>query len=144
MASSPPAPTIVAGRYRPTAVLGRGGMATVWEATDERLGRPVALKLTVGLDADSAARCRAEGRVLAALQHPHVVGVLDAGEHEGSPFVVTELVRGRSLREEMAAGPLAPSRAARVGAEVASALDAAHRLGIVHRDLTPANVLLAE
>ena len=142
MTNAPPLPPTVAGRYRPIARLGSGGMGTVWEAVDDRLRRPVALKVSSVADDVVAERSRAEARSLAAVHHPNVVAVLDAGEHEGRAFVVTELVRGPSLRTLMAAGPMAPDRAARLGQQLASALACAHEHGVVHRDLTPANVLV--
>lgn len=142
MTNSPAPPAPVAGRYRPIAPLGNGGMGTVWEAVDDRLHRPVALKLAVSGDTDLTRRTRAEARSLAAVHHPNVVVVLDAGEHDGRAFVVTELVRGPSLRTLLATGPVAPDRVARLGHQLASALACAHEHGVVHRDLTPANVLV--
>jgi serine/threonine-protein kinase len=142
MTTPHPLPSTVAGRYRPIARLGSGGMGTVWEAVDDRLRRPVALKVASTADDGLAERSRAEARALAAVHHPNVVSVLDAGIYEGRAFVVTELVRGPSLRTLMAAGPMDPDRVARLGQQLASALACAHEHGVVHRDLTPANVLV--
>ena len=136
--------TLVGGRYRTGALLGTGGMGHVYEATDERLDRPVAVKLVRTTDPTAAARLRAEANVLASLRHPNVVAVFDAGEHDGRGFVVTELVHGRSLRSRMDEGPLGTDEVARIGAQVASALACAHGHHVVHRDLTPGNVLLVD
>jgi serine/threonine protein kinase len=112
---------------------------------DERLGRHVAVKLVTTTDATAAARLRAEATVLARLRHPNIVNVFDVGDHEGRPFVVTELVRGRSLGDRLASpGPTDPAWLADVGAQMASALACAHAHDIVHRDLKPSNILLAE
>jgi serine/threonine-protein kinase len=134
----------VGGRYRLGERLGQGGMGEVFVAHDLRLEREVALKL---LRADLARqdgmreRVVAEARLAARLTHPHVVGVLDTGEHEGRPFVVMERLSGRTLRDELNAGPMPTERARDVGLQVLRALAAAHELGIVHRDVKPANVL---
>jgi serine/threonine protein kinase len=139
-----PEHTLVGGRYRTGALLGTGGMGHVYEATDERLDRPVAVKLVRTTDPTAAARLRAEANVLASLRHPNVVAVFDAGEHDGRGFVVTELVHGRSLRSRMDEGPLGTDEVARIGSQVASALVCAHGHHVVHRDLTPGNVLLVD
>jgi eukaryotic-like serine/threonine-protein kinase len=135
---------LIQGRYRPVAVLGSGGMGRVYEAIDERLARAVALKLVHTTDPTSAARLRAEATVLARLHHPNLVTVYDVGDHQGRPFVVTELVRGRTLRRRMDEGPVPAAELGRIGSQVASALACAHDHGIVHRDITPGNVLLTE
>ncbi|MFK5582319.1 serine/threonine-protein kinase [Serinicoccus sp. LYQ131] len=140
-------PTLVADRYRIVRTLGRGGGGHVWLATDEKLGRQVALKRVAG-EADTQLllnRGMREARTSATLAHEHVVRVYDAFEHEGSPWIVMEYVEGRSLAELIEEGtPLSPERAAAIGAQVATALAAAHRAGILHRDVKPANVLLAD
>jgi serine/threonine-protein kinase len=134
----------VGGRYRLGARLGHGGMGEVFVAHDLRLDREVALKL---LRADLAEqdgmreRVVAEARLAARLTHPHVVGVLDTGEHDGRPFVVMERLSGRTLRDELAAGPMPAERVRDVGLQVLRALAAAHELGIVHRDVKPGNIL---
>jgi len=119
-------------------------MGCVYEAWDERLSRPVALKLLHTTDATSSARLRAEATVLARLHHPNLVTVFDTGTHDGRPFAVTELVRGQTLGTRMAEGPLPLDELARIGAQVASALAYAHEHGVIHRDVTPGNVLLTE
>ncbi len=134
----------IGGRYRLGKVLGHGGMGEVYVAHDIRLDREVALKL---LRADLAdqdhmrERVLAEARLAARLTHPHVVGVLDTGEQDGRPFVVMERLSGRTLRDELRAGPMSPERVRDVGLQVLRALAAAHELGIVHRDVKPGNVL---
>ena len=134
----------VGDRYRLGERLGHGGMGEVFAAHDQRLEREVALKL---LRADLAEqdgmreRVVAEARLAARLSHPHVVGVLDTGEQDGRPFVVMERLSGRTLRDELADGRMPPERVRDVGLQVLRALAAAHELGIVHRDVKPANVL---
>ncbi|MFG1808860.1 serine/threonine-protein kinase [Streptomyces sp. NPDC049040] len=134
---------VVAGRYRITGRLGRGGMGTVWAATDELLHRQVAVKELhpdSGRQHDHALR---EARSVARIRHPHVVVVHDVVEQDGRPWIVMELVDGRSLADILREdGPLAPREAARICAAVAGALYAAHAHGIQHRDVKPANVLV--
>jgi serine/threonine protein kinase len=134
----------IGDRYRLGERLGHGGMGEVFAAHDLRLDREVALKL---LRADLAEqdgmreRVVAEARLAARLSHPHVVGVLDTGEQDGRPFVVMERLSGRTLRDELSAGPMPAERVRDVGLQVLRALAAAHELGIVHRDVKPGNVL---
>jgi serine/threonine protein kinase len=134
---------MIGNRYLLDDVLGSGGAAVVHRATDTRLDRPVAVKLVRDAVADPTQRERfvSEARLLGGLSHPHLVRVLDAGVDDGRPYLVLELVEGRTLAEEMA--HLAPDRVARIGAEVAAALAQAHAAGIVHRDVKPGNVLIA-
>ncbi|MBC9716015.1 protein kinase [Streptomyces sp. TRM66268-LWL] len=142
---------VLAGRYRVVSQLGRGGMGIVWRAYDEILGREVAVKeLRTYADAEapelSALRVRMqrEARAAARVRHPGVVAVHDVVEAEGRPLIVMELVDGPSLdavlRER---GPLSPREAAGIGAKVMDALAAAHRAGVLHRDVKPGNILLA-
>ena len=141
---------LAAGRYDLGAPLGRGGMGTVWRADDLLLGRPVAVKeveLPLGLPgAERVALCdRAlrEARAAARLNHPSVVTLHDVVEADGRLFLVMELVEAPTLRERVAEdGPLAPAVAARIGLELLEALQAAHRAGIVHHDVKPANVMV--
>ncbi|MFE2541265.1 serine/threonine-protein kinase [Actinacidiphila glaucinigra] len=132
---------LVAGRYRITGRLGRGGMGTVWRADDELLGRRVAVKeLHAEGDEDRALR---EARTVARIRHPHVIVLFDVVEQDGSPWIVMELVDGRSLADVLAQdGPLPPREAARIGAAVTGALRAAHERGVLHRDIKPGNVLV--
>ncbi len=142
---------MVAGRYRIEGRLGRGGMGTVWRATDELLRRQVAVKelhlpdigLTEVEAGDRRERALREARSVARIRHPHVVVVHDVVEQDGRPWIVMELVDGRSLADVLRDdGPLDPREAARICAAVAGALRAAHDHGIQHRDVKPANVLI--
>ncbi|WP_432832038.1 serine/threonine-protein kinase [Dactylosporangium sp. CA-092794] len=132
-------------RYRLIEPLGTGGMSVVWRAFDEILERPVAVKLLAPkLLADPASRRRiqAEARAAALLSHPNIAQVYDFGHGpDGAPYVVMELVTGRSLED---AGPLPPVDVVRIGAQLASALAAVHARGLVHRDVKPANVMLTD
>ncbi|HET6533331.1 MAG TPA: serine/threonine-protein kinase, partial [Actinoplanes sp.] len=147
----PTAPTLIAGRYRLGEPLGAGGMGRVWQAGDEILGREVAIKEIVlpdeliGKDREAVRkRTLREARAVARLNHPGVVQVYDVLEADGRTFIVMEYVPSRSLQELLRAdGPLDPQDAAQVGLAVLAALSAAHRAGVLHRDVKPANVLLA-
>ncbi len=137
--------TVVAGRYALGEVLGRGGMAEVYRAWDQVLERPVAVKMLHLAASDAAARARfaRETSTLAKLNHPGLVTVLDAGTVEDRPFLVMELVDGAALSTWVRGAALDPRYVAAAGAQVADALRYVHGEGIVHRDVTPANVLLA-
>jgi predicted Ser/Thr protein kinase len=134
------------GAYDIQREVGRGGMGVVYLATDRRLGRRVALKVIVpelAADPQFRQRFEREARVAATLEHPHVVPVYEAGEHDGSLFIAMRFIDGRDLATEVRDhGRVAPDRLGRIVAQVAGALDAAHRSGVVHRDVKPANVLL--
>lgn len=137
--------TLLAGRYRLGSLLGRGGMAEVYEALDERLGRPVAVKLLLPAFAAQMGmrdRFEAEARSAARLAHPSVVGVFDAGEDDGMPFIVMERLPGETLADRMGAGPLDLSWLRTMAHDVLGALEAAHAAGVVHRDVKPANILV--
>jgi serine/threonine-protein kinase len=140
---------VIDGRYRLRERLGRGGMSVVWRAVDDVLGREVAVKvLTVDLVTDPKLlrQLRGEARAAAGLRHPHVVAVHDYGETvqhgQTLPYVVMELVDGRSLHDLLSGGALPWQVAVTVGAQVAAALAAAHERGIVHRDVKPGNVMV--
>jgi hypothetical protein len=138
----------IGGRYRLIAPLGEGGMATIWRALDEQLDREVAVKLLreqYSTDAGFAARFRQEARAAGSLSHPNIVPVYDYGTDDGSQFIVMQLVEGDDLatilRER---GSLETDEAVRIALGVASALEAAHRRGLVHRDVKPGNILLTD
>ncbi|GGL75324.1 protein kinase [Streptomyces fumigatiscleroticus] len=140
---------LIAGRYRLVAKLGHGGMGTVWRAQDETVDREVAVKEPRVPDnlpereRDNAfERMRREARAAARLDHPAVVDVHDVAVVDGQPWIVMELVRGRSLGDALQEGTLSAREAARIGLEVLGALQAAHEAGILHRDVKPDNVLL--
>ena len=135
------------GRYRIGPRIARGGMASVYEATDIRLDRTVAVKVMhpgLGDDEEFAARFVREARAAARLSHPHVVAVYDQGEDSGTAYLAMELVPGHTLRDVIRKeSPMAPARALALLEPVLSALAAAHRAGLIHRDVKPENVLIA-
>jgi eukaryotic-like serine/threonine-protein kinase len=130
-------------RYRLGERLGSGAVAEVFRAQDERLARPVAVKLFRGDAAEELQRHEAEMRTLARLDHPSLVTVYDAGDDAGQPYLVMQLVEGDTLAGELGRGALGPQRAATYGAALADALAYVHEQGFVHRDVKPANVLIA-
>jgi serine/threonine protein kinase len=131
------------GRYRLGDRLGSGAVAEVFRAIDERLARPVAVKLFRGDAAEELQRHEAEMRTLARLDHPSLVTVYDAGDANGQPYLVMQLVEGDTLADELRRGPIGAERTARYGAALAEALAYVHAQGFVHRDVKPANVLIA-
>ncbi|MET7691240.1 serine/threonine-protein kinase [Streptomyces sp. NPDC005483] len=151
MSEEPGSERVIAGRYRLLSPLGEGGMGTVWRARDEVLHREVAVKevrAPHGLATHEVerlyARLEREAWAAARVANRNVVTVYDVATEDGRPWIVMELVRGISLAELLdAEGPLSPQRAAHIGAEVLSALRAAHEAGVLHRDVKPANVLLS-
>jgi serine/threonine protein kinase len=133
------------GGYRVDGLIAKGGMGVVYQARDLEGDCDVALKVIGSAMADDVsfrARFEREARLAAELDHPHVVPLLDSGEHEGTLFMASRLIEGRSLQQILMRGPLSPRGAARVIEQIASALDAAHALGLLHRDVKPGNVLL--
>ncbi|MEX2621642.1 MAG: serine/threonine-protein kinase [Egibacteraceae bacterium] len=136
------ADTILGERYHLETVVGRGGMADVYRARDLVLERAVAVKVVRGAGDDDTRRFTREIRAMAALSHPGIVQLFDAGTHQGSPYLVMELIEGTDLPSTLAAGPMDATRTATLGQELARALAHAHGIGIVHRDVKPANVLL--
>ena len=137
---------VLRGRYRLEELLARGGMATVWVAEDPLLSRRVAVKiLRPELAADEALRLRFHHEAIAAarLTHQNIVATYDTGDDDGIAYIVMELVDGPTIRTLLRErGALPVDAVVRIGAQVADALDAAHRAGIVHRDVKPANVLV--
>jgi serine/threonine-protein kinase len=136
------------GGYRIESLLGRGGMGSVYLATQERLGRKVALKLiapALALDEDFRARFIRESQLAASLDHPNVIPIYDADEVDGVLYLAMRYVSGPSLRELIRErGSLSADETVRIVEQIAGALDEAHRAGLVHRDVKPANILLAE
>ncbi|HLN71583.1 MAG TPA: protein kinase [Streptosporangiaceae bacterium] len=139
---------VLGGRYVLGEVLGTGGMATVWRARDEVLGRDVAVKVLspqYAADPGFLARFDREARHAAGLSHPRLVTVFDSGVDGTTPFLVMELVAGRTLRQVLdEAGMLAAGEAVGIAAAVCEALEVAHAAGLVHRDIKPANIVLAD
>ncbi|MEU4334106.1 Stk1 family PASTA domain-containing Ser/Thr kinase [Micromonospora lupini] len=145
--------SLIDGRYRIRGRVARGGMATVYTATDERLERTVAVKIIHPTQAPEArarianfvARFTDEAKTIARLTHPNVVAVYDQGTHAGLPYLVMEYVRGRTLRDVLAERRrLNPDEVLAIAEQMLAAIAAAHRAGLVHRDVKPENVLVAE
>jgi serine/threonine protein kinase len=133
--------------YTIESEVGSGGMGTVYRAVDDRLGRPVALKFVserLTHDRDALDRLRAEARATSALNHPNICTIYDIGEADGHPFIVMELLKGRSLREWLDEGPLKLSMLLDIAIEIADGLHAAHAEGIIHRDITPRNIFITD
>jgi ABC-type multidrug transport system ATPase subunit len=141
---------IVAGRYRLSEPIGRGGFSEVFLAFDEKLSREVALKILRSLPSrdlptlsdQQASRFLREARLVARLDHPHIVPVYDAGVETGVPWIAMKRILGEPLSRRLKAGPLAPGRAVRLLSQITDALRHAHQRGITHRDLKPANLLI--
>jgi serine/threonine-protein kinase len=135
---------LFAGRYELGPLIGRGGMAQVFAATDTRLDRPVAVKLMRSEVAHQTVvreRFETEARLAARLSHPNVVAVYDSGEEGGIPFIVMERLPGETLADLLAAGPMRVEDARAMLLDVLAALDVAHAAGVLHRDIKPANIL---
>ena len=147
-ASDPLIGRMLDGRYRISGRIARGGMATVYEAIDQRLDRVVAVKVMhpgLGDDDEFSARFVSEARSAARLSHPNVVAVYDQGNDDGTVFLAMELVQGHTLRDTIGKeAPMSPARALALLEPVVSALAAAHRADLVHRDVKPENVLIAD
>ena len=146
MAQQQPA-KVYSDRYEILRHVARGGMAEVYLARDLLLDRQVALKVLFpefSTDPSFVERFRREARAAANLNHPNIVSVYDWGEEGGTYFIVMEYVEGPTLRDVIRGeGPLFPNRAAEIGAEIAAALEFAHRRGVIHRDVKPGNVLIS-
>ena len=135
------------GRYQLIELLGRGGMGEVWRAYDTAIGRTVALKVLPAHLADDETfqqRFRREARAAAGLDEPHIVPIHDVGEIDGRLYVTMRLIEGRDMQAILSEGPMQPLRAVSIIEQIASALHAAHRIGLVHRDVKPSNILVAE
>lgn len=133
------------GPYEILTKVGVGGMGEVYQARDTRLGRTVALKfLSTGIAAEPARRQRfqAEARAISSLNHPNICALFDVGEYEGTTFLVLEYVEGETLDDRLGRGAMAPGEVLRYAAQIADALDHAHRTGVIHRDVKPSNVML--
>src|SRR5262245_42451541 len=135
------------GPYEIVAPLGAGGMGEVYRARDTRLGRDVAVKVLpprLSENAEARARFEREARVVSGFNHPHICVLHDIGSEGSVDFLVMEMVEGETLAQRIARGPLPIPDVLRIGAEIADALDRAHRAGVMHRDLKPGNIMLAK
>ncbi len=135
------------GQYNVTAEIGRGGMATVYQATQASMKRTVAIKIlprNLTHDEKFLARFYREVEIAASLQHPHILPVYDFGEYDGMPYIVMSYMNGGTLADLIAKGPMETSEITRIVQEMADALDYAHGKGVIHRDFKPSNVLLDE
>jgi Tol biopolymer transport system component len=133
------------GRYEITGLVGAGGMGEVYRARDERLQRPVAVKVlpeSFAVDPGRVARLKAEAQAAGGINHPNILTVFDVGDYDGSPYLVTELLDGQTLRERLAQSRLSVAKAVEYASHIALGLAAAHERGIVHRDLKPQNIFL--
>src|SRR5437868_6942956 len=133
-------------RYRIEKEIGRGAMGRVFVAHDSKLGRDVAIKvLASGLHAEEQLRrFQQEARATCALNHANILDVHDIGTHEGSPYIVSELLHGTTLLERLRSGPLTLEQASSYALQLAQGLSAAHEKGIVHRDLKPENLFITD
>ena len=135
------------GPFRIQGQLGAGGMGTVYKAIDTRLNRTVAIKVLTGfpsLGEELRRRFEREAQAIAALNHPHICVVHDVGEEGAIPYIVMEYLEGETLASRLLKGPLPFKQVLQDAAEIADALDTAHRAGVVHRDLKPANIVLTK
>src|SRR5271169_4980304 len=133
------------GPYEIAAPVGAGGMGEVYQARDARLNRDVAIKVlpaAFARDAERLRRFQQEAQAVAALNHPNILAIHDFGEHDGSPYLVTEFLEGETLRQRLGPGPLPVRRASEYAEQIARGLAAAHDKGIVHRDLKPENIFV--
>jgi serine/threonine protein kinase len=133
------------GPYEIVSPLGAGGMGEVYRARDPRLGREVAIKVlpaSFSKDPDRLRRFEHEARAAGALNHPNITAIHDIGSHDGSPYVVTELLEGETLRSRIATGALSTRKAIDYAIQIAHGLVAAHEKGIIHRDLKPENLFV--
>src|SRR5882762_9695110 len=139
------APATHLGPYEIVAPLGAGGMGEVYRARDTRLDRTVAIKILpaqFSSDPVRKQRFEREAKTISSLNHPHICVLFDVGQQDGTDFLVMECVEGETLASRLEKGPLPLDQVLKYGAQIADALDKAHRSGIVHRDLKPANIIL--
>jgi len=135
------------GPYEILSPLGAGGMGEVYRARDTRLDRSVAIKILphhLSADASAKARFEREAKTVSALNHPNICSLFDVGSQDGTDFLVMECIEGDSLAQRIAKGPIPTDQVVKIGAEIADALDKAHRSGVVHRDLKPGNIMLTK
>ena len=133
------------GPYEVLAAAGAGGMGEVYRARDSRLNRDVAIKVLpaqFSRDPDRVSRFRQEAQAAAALNHPNILAIHDFGEHDGSQYIVAEMLEGETLRERLRGGALSTRKAVDYAEQTARGLAAAHEKGIVHRDLKPENIFI--
>src|SRR5437870_2204769 len=131
------------GPYEIIAPVGAGGMGEVYHALDTRLDRAVAIKIVSGdviANPELRQRFEREARALSSLSHPHICGLYDIGQENGSDYLVMEYLEGETLSKRLERGALAIRELLKIGVEIADALDKAHRQGLVHRDLKPGNI----
>ena len=133
------------GPYEVVAPAGAGGMGEVYRARDTRLNRDVAVKMlpaAFSRDPERMRRFQQEAQAVAALNHPNILAIHDFGEHDGSPYIVTEFLEGETLRQRLGAGALPVRKASEYAEQIARGIAAAHEKGIVHRDLKPENIFV--
>ena len=137
-------PTVL-DQYRVLSLIGAGGMGEVYLASDERLGRRVAIKILpeqVSRDEEARLRMLREARAVAVLDHPNVCTIYEVGEHEGRPYIVMQYIEGETLFERLRQGRMSPAECLDVATQVAAALDEAHSHGVIHRDVKPMNIMI--
>src|SRR5437016_2669274 len=135
------------GPYEILALLGAGGMGEVYRAHDSRLGRDVAVKVLpqhLSSNPEVRARFEREARTVSSLNHPHICVLYDIGREGDTDYLVMELIEGETLAERLARGEMPSTDVVKLGAQIADALDRAHRAGVVHRDLKPGNIMLTK